>query len=77
MRTSSRRLALDLLYFLRRNTRKNLQSLLCYVQHFKRASDEVVFEKDKSSRLLRYVDNREDQCVSHLSRSEIIIDESY
>lgn len=77
MRTNSRRLELDLLYFLRRNTRKNLQSLLCYVQHFKRASDEVVFGKDKSSRLLRYVDNWEDQCVSHLSRIEIIIDESY
>lgn len=31
--------------------------------------DEVVFERDKSKRLLRYVDNRQDQRVAHLSGS--------
>lgn len=31
--------------------------------------DEVVFERDKSNRLLRYVDNQQDQYVAHLSGS--------
>lgn len=31
--------------------------------------NEVVFERDKSKRLLRYVDNRQDQCVARLSAS--------
>lgn len=29
----------------------------------------MVFERDKSNRLLRYVDKRQDQCVARLSGS--------